>query len=64
MSDQSFSSLLDVQSSSLNPYNAGIDFTDVCRRQIVTTKVDPRTESKNIYNDRRHRYSNESERAN
>ena len=27
--------------------------SDVCRRQILTTKVDPRTKSKNISNGRR-----------
>ena len=37
--------------------------SDVCRRQILTSKVDPRTERiKNIFYGRR--YSNEPERAN
>ena len=45
--------------SRFNPYSAGIDFSrqnltsvdesDVCRRQIVTTKVDPRTVRVNIF---------------
>ena len=52
----------------LNPYSAGVDFsrenlTSVDRRQIITTKVDPRTvKVKNSCNGRRHRYSKESER--
>ena len=32
----------------LNPYGAGIDF----RRQILPSKVDPRTEKETIYNGR------------
>ena len=47
----------------INPYSAGIDFS----RQILTTKVDPRTVRVNIFImvvDPEHRYSNESERAN
>ena len=46
-----------------NPYSKGIDFShqnltstesDVCRRQILTSKVDPRTvKSKNIANGHR-----------
>ena len=41
--------------------------SDVCRRQIMTTKVNPRTVRVTIYVmtvDPYHRYSNESERAN
>ena len=39
----------------VKPYSAGIDFSrHVFRRQILTTKVDPRTvKVKNIYNGRR-----------
>ena len=36
----------DQACENINPQNAGIDFrteSDVCRRQILTTKVDPRT---------------------
>ena len=41
--------------------------SDVCRRQILTTKIDPRTVIVNIYImvvHLSHRYSNESERGN
>ena len=41
--------------------------SDVCRRQILTTKVDPRTVGVQLFLmaiDTQHRYSNESERAN
>ena len=41
--------------------------SDVCGRQILTTKVDPRTVRVNIILmvvDPQHRYSNASERAN
>ena len=40
---------------------------DVCRRQILTIKIDPRTVRVKIFImavDPQHRYSNESERAN
>ena len=39
----------------------------VCRRQIMTSKIDPRTKSKNVYFGRRpvaYRYSNKTETAN
>ena len=41
--------------------------SDVCRRQILTSKVNPRTVKVKIFliaEDPYHRYSNESERAN
>ena len=70
---QIFITKLDLRSF-VNPYNAGIDFrrqnltsvdeSDVCRRQILTSKVDPRAvRVNNIYNIHRHMYLNETERA-
>ena len=54
----------------LNSYCAGIELktseSDVYRRQILTTEVDPRTVSVKIFIivvDQYHRYSNESERV-
>ena len=57
---------------SFNPFSAGTVFirtteSDVCRRQILTYKDDPRTESIKIFLmavDPKHKYSNESEIAN
>ena len=65
----------DGRLNGINPYSAGIDFSrqnltsvDVsCRRQILTTKVDPRAARAKIFImavDPYHRYSNESGSAN
>ena len=55
------------EDESFIPYSAGIDFTDVYRRQILTTEVDPRAVRIKIFImavDPWHGYSNESERDN
>ena len=53
-------SIVDCRSNN-NPFRMGTVFA----RQMLTSKVDPRTERpQQNYNGRRHGYSNEAERAN